>query len=183
MKDKTPYKTTILAGLLGSLALSAAAQEIETPTLISTGEQKVIDKLGGDFADFAGDDATVLIEALRTGADLSYEVEKEVEVEVPALDDAGDPVIKLDDAGNPLLDASGDPIPETTIETQTTIETVVVENTAGPLGFGNTQRRVSPSVSRQRPIPACGRSKAMRYAPTPTSGRDRCRSPPSSWCS
>ena len=68
------YKYPLITALLGFSVATAQAQDtgtttpespettpettetVETPTL-SGGEQKVIDKIAGDFSEFAGDDA------------------------------------------------------------------------------------------------------------------------------
>ena len=132
-------KRAILTCILGCSAAVAAAQDVEEPAVLSPGEQKVIGKWAGGFEDFAGENAPVVLEALRTGGDLSYEVEKQVEVEVPVVDAEGNPVYVVDAEGNQVLDDSGNPIQETTIEIETVIETVVVENTTGPQGMGNAR--------------------------------------------
>jgi hypothetical protein len=133
------YKPTLLAGIFGCTAALAVAQETESPSSPSPGEQNVTQKIAGQFADFAGDDAQPLVDALRNGTDLSYDVETQVEVEVPEVDADGNPVYQTNPDGTQVLDADGNPVQQTTIEMQTVIETVVVTNTAGPMGFGNVK--------------------------------------------
>jgi hypothetical protein len=97
------------------------------PRPLSGGEEKVVDKIAAEFADFVGEDAGTLVEALRTGDELSYVIE----VEQVVLDDEGNPV---------LIDVVNDDGTITQIEkTEIVEETVVVENTVGPQGFGNVK--------------------------------------------
>lgn len=188
--------------MIGAPVVAAQAEDIdpavpvEESATLSTGEQKVIQNIAGDFEEFAGDDSEKLVEQLRNGEDLSYEVEVEqlvvdengnpvlveaidengeiimvpvtddngepvlVEavdengnpIEVPVTDENGDPVMvqALDDNGEPLFDESGEPVMEQQTEVQmvqateallvqqyeTVMETIIVENTNGQMGFG-----------------------------------------------
>ena len=139
MHNVKTYKSALLAGLLGCSAILAQDEDPDNPATLSPGEVKVSESLASQFEEFAGENALPLIEALRTGGDLSYDVETQVDVEVPVLDADGNQVFQTDADGNQVLDGSGNPIPETTIETQTITETVVVENTVGAMGFGNAK--------------------------------------------
>lgn len=114
----------MMAGLLvGFVAFSMTTLPLYAdPDPLSNGEEKVAGKIVDQFTDFAGDDAGTVIEALRTGESLSYIIQ----VEVPVLDElTGEPVLVDDGTGNliPLVELVD--------------QEVVVENTAGPLGFGN----------------------------------------------
>lgn len=200
-------KKTHLAYLLSIAMISAplaAVQAEETDTditsedvaTLSTGEQKVVEDIATDFEDFAGDDSTILVEQLRNGEDLSYEVETEqvvldengdpvlieatdengdiimepvvnengdpvlVEatdengdpIEVGVTDENGDPVLvqSTDENGELLFDDSGEPImeqqteiemvqatePKLVEQTEIVMETIIVENTNGEMGFG-----------------------------------------------
>ncbi len=188
--------------LIGAPAVAVQAEDIdpavpveETATL-STGEHKVVQNIASDFEEFAGEDSEKLVEQLRNGEDLSYEVEVEqvvvdengnpVLVEavdengeiimVPVTDETGEPVLVealdengepimtpvtdengepvmvqvLDDNGEPLLDENGEPVMEQQTEVQmvqatepllveqyeTVMETIIVENSNGQMGFG-----------------------------------------------
>ncbi|MBT8045770.1 MAG: hypothetical protein KJN67_01265 [Pontiella sp.] len=102
---------------------SSTERDVEQ-TLLSGGEGKVNDKIEGKFIDFAGDDTETLVDSLRTGDALSYVVE----VEQTVLDGDGNPV---------LIDVVNDDGTVSQVEkTELVEETVVVENSAGPLGFG-----------------------------------------------
>ena len=142
MNHPTTRKLRILTGILGCAAALAQAQDPEEPedaTAQSPGQERVTQSIADQFEEFAGENSTLLVEALRTGSELSYDVETQVDVEVPVLDADGNPVFQTDADGNQVLDDQGNPIPETMIEQQTVVETVVVENTVGPQGFGNAR--------------------------------------------
>ena len=85
---------------------------IEETSTLSEGESRVVAKIASDFEEFAGEDSEVLVEQLRTGEDLSYEVE----VEQVVTDENGDPVLveALDENGDPITvdvtDENGDPV-------------------------------------------------------------------------
>lgn len=199
---KTPLAYLLSLAMMAAPAIALHAEEVEpTPPVedsatLSTGEQKVVQNIASDFEDFAGEDSEKLVEQLRNGEDLSYEVEVEqlvvdesgnpilveavdengeiimvpvtdetgepvlVEavdengnpIEVPVTDENGDPVMvqALDDNGEPLFDESGEPVMEQQTEVQlvqatepllveqyeTVMETIIVENTNGQMGFG-----------------------------------------------
>ena len=102
MYNAKTYTRTFLAGLLSCSAVFAQDQETDDPPSLSPGEQRVTQSLADQFEDFAGENAYTLFEALRTGSDLSYDVEREIEVEVPVLDADGNPVYQTDADGNPV---------------------------------------------------------------------------------
>ena len=144
MRKKPILSATLVASFLGCSVAIAQEPEPgvedpgtpapEEPATLSPGEQHVIQKLAASFEDFAGDDSAALIEALRTGSDLSYEVQKEIEVEVQARDEnTNELLFEVDAEGNPTS------TPVMTTEIQTITETIVVENTVGPMGFGNAK--------------------------------------------
>lgn len=122
-------KTNILRSLATGSAIiflmMATSLYAETPDPLSQGNEKVVDKIAEQFADLAADDLKVLITTLRTGGPLSYTIE----VEQPVLDDLGNPV--MTEVENP--DGTTSLVPLTEI----VIETIEVENTLGPMGFGN----------------------------------------------
>lgn len=199
---KTHLAYLLSLAMMGTPAIALQAEEldpvapVEDTATLSTGEQKVVQNIASDFEDFAGADSEKLVEQLRNGEDLSYEVEVEqvvvdengnpVLVEaidengdiimVPVTDESGDPVLVealdengepitvpvtdengepvmvqvLDENGEPLLDENGAPVMEQQTEVQmvqatepllveqyeTVMETIIVENTNGQMGFG-----------------------------------------------
>lgn len=169
MKKKNLAYLMTLAMMGAPLAI-AQAEDVDTDVVVedtatlSVGEEKVVRKIADDFSDFAGDDSETLVEQLRNGDDLSYEVETEqvvvdengdpVLVEAtdgngdvimqPVVDENGDPVMveALDENGEPMLNDNGEPIlvqeiePVMVEQTETVMETIIVENTNGEMGFG-----------------------------------------------
>lgn len=201
MKKKNLAYLMTLAMMGAPLAI-AQAEDVDTDVVVedtatlSVGEEKVVGKIADDFSEFAGDDSETLVEQLRNGDDLSYEVETEqvvvdengdpVLVEAtdengniimePVVDENGEPVmveatdengdvimevvydengdpvmVPVTDAnGDPVLDDNGDPLMEEQTEAQmvqatepqmveqmeTVMETIIVENTNGQMGFG-----------------------------------------------
>lgn len=151
----------ILSGVvvLGACSLALAQDvpvEPEDPVEIAddgTGNSATVENaIAEDFADFAGDDSSTLVQALRDGEDLSYDVEMEQGVVdengnpvyvqatnedgTPQIDDDGDPVFVqvVDENGEPLFDENGDPV--YVQETELVTESISFENTNGGMGYG-----------------------------------------------
>jgi|GEM_PF-2305277 len=115
---KTNLACLLSLAMIGAPATALQAEELEpavpvedTATL-STGEQKVVQNIASDFEEFAGADSEKLVEQLRNGEDLSYDVE----VEQVVVDENGDPVLveAVDENGDiimvPVTDETGEPV-------------------------------------------------------------------------
>lgn len=191
---KLALALAISAGL-GGISIVNADEHEGMDMEPSAGQQKVIDKIAGEYQEFAGDDSTGLVEALRNGDELSYEIEveqllfdengdpvfvqerdengelvfEEVPVLEPELDENGDEVVgedgqpvlvpaldengeeivetvpvfvrALDENGEPLVDAEGNPV--YVQDTELVIETVLVENRVGGMGYGEIDHAMS----------------------------------------
>lgn len=122
MNTKYYKQAVVLSAALALLVPGSFAEDSSRE--LSEGEEKVADKIEAQFIDFAGEDTETLVESLRTGEELSYVIE----VEQPVFDDEGNPV--LVEVVNEDGSVSEVPL------TELVEETVVVENAAGPLGFG-----------------------------------------------
>jgi len=120
---KNLMRVALVVSLVPALYAETTETDVEREYL-SDGQEKVIDKITADFSDFSGDETENLVASLRTGDSLSYVVE----VEKPVLDEEGNPV---------LVEVVNEDGTVTMVEkTELVDETIVVENTAGPLGFG-----------------------------------------------
>ncbi len=122
----------------GGQLLAPAQDEIEG-VVRSPGQEKVTQKIAGDFDQMAGEHAESLVDSLRNGSDFTYDRDVEIEVEIPVFDVDGNPVYKVDDNGQQIVDVNGNPVQETRIEIESGSETVTIENTNGGMGFGNVK--------------------------------------------
>lgn len=150
----------LLAIILGLGAASPVPTVVAESVDEATGQEHVIDRIAAEYQEFAGDSSQPLVEALRNGEDLSYEIE----VEQPVVDADGNPVYVplLDEAtGEPLTDADGNPLyvqatdesgallfnedgsPKYVQETETVVETIVVANRNGSMGYGEVDHAMS----------------------------------------
>ena len=116
---------SLVALLLPCAQADDAAVELEAEEAIVGGNQgqaevKIVEKFSG----FAGDDTEALVDSLRTGSSIDYVVQ----VEVPVVDDDGNPVMV--EVQNE--DGSVSQVQKTEIVDQT----ITVENTVGSMGYG-----------------------------------------------
>lgn len=128
--------------MIGAPAVAVQAEDVdptepvEQVATLSTGEQKVAQNIASDFEEFAGADSERLVEQLRNGEDLSYEVE----VEQVVVDENGNPVLveAIDENGEiimvPVTDENGEPVlVEAVDENGAPIEVAVTDENGEPI--------------------------------------------------
>lgn len=136
MKQTTLAYILILS-IFGGMPITVLSADDDNQYIVGrgnslpAGEERIVNKIASDFNDFAGTDSQRLVEELRYGNDLQYQIDKEQVV----TNDSGEPVMveAHDENGKPIINERGTPLMQQ--KTETVTEMVVAENKA-TMGFG-----------------------------------------------
>jgi hypothetical protein len=129
MKMKTNMRAVVI---LSVIALTIPWVQADDGTDEQEAEQAVVGanqgqaeaKIVEKFSGLAGDDTETLVDSLRTGSSIDYVVQ----VEVPVVDDEGNPVmveVQNEDGSVSLVQ-----------KTEIVDQTITAENTVGAMGYG-----------------------------------------------